>query len=247
MLWNTERLLALGLVGNLYYIVLLPLGLAAAAFLFGVFRSYARYTGKALNGKLELGGPIVGFALVVIGGFYLPKPTPEAFSVTVMVHGENGSHDLVLRNSGVVWITLGTDLRQEKIGDKGQADFKNVPASFRGQEVPVSVEANGFELLKPKALYALGSGSVDVTVRRKAALLTGSVRDTAGRPVTTATVRVREVQVDADLAGRFKLTILGSDGSNEVMAEIAAPGFELWRGRLVPNGGDNAVQLRRTP
>ena len=143
LLWNAERLVSLGLVGNLYYIVLLPLGLATAGFLFGVLRSYARYTGKQFGGTLELGGPIVGFALVVIGGFYLPKPAAESFDVTVLVRGEKGSHDLVLRNSGMVWMTLGADRRNEKIGDKGQADFKNIPARFRGQEVAISVEADG--------------------------------------------------------------------------------------------------------
>jgi hypothetical protein len=35
MLWNVQTLVAFGLTGDLYYIVLLPLGLAAAAFLFG--------------------------------------------------------------------------------------------------------------------------------------------------------------------------------------------------------------------
>ncbi|MBA3543040.1 MAG: TIR domain-containing protein [Chthoniobacterales bacterium] len=146
MLWNAERLVSLGLAGNLYYIVLLPLGLAVAGFLFGVFRSYARYTGKQFGGNLELGGPIVGFAMIVIGGFYLPKPAPESFDVTVLVHGQKGSHDLVLRNSGMVWMTLGSDRRYEKVGDKGQADFKNVPARFRGQGVPISVEAMDWNL-----------------------------------------------------------------------------------------------------
>jgi hypothetical protein len=46
MLWKAEALTKLGLIGNLYYVVLLPLGLCAAAFLFGVMRSFARYKGE---------------------------------------------------------------------------------------------------------------------------------------------------------------------------------------------------------
>src|SRR5438094_6939016 len=38
MLWNAEALTKLGLIGNLFYIVLLPLGLCVAVFLFGVVR-----------------------------------------------------------------------------------------------------------------------------------------------------------------------------------------------------------------
>src|SRR6202043_726504 len=61
MILNADLLGRLGLTGNLYYLVLLPMGLAAAGFLFGVLRSYARYSGKRLGGVWELGGPIIGF------------------------------------------------------------------------------------------------------------------------------------------------------------------------------------------
>src|SRR5947209_7005753 len=52
LLWKAETLVKYGLVGNIYYVVLLPLGLCAAGFLFGVLRSYARYTGQQLGGTL---------------------------------------------------------------------------------------------------------------------------------------------------------------------------------------------------
>jgi hypothetical protein len=55
MIWKADLLGRLGLTGNLFYIVLLPMGLAAAGSLFGVVRSYARYSGKQLGGMLELG------------------------------------------------------------------------------------------------------------------------------------------------------------------------------------------------
>src|ERR1700733_9699639 len=65
LLRNAEKLVALGLTGNLYYLVLVPLGLSVAAFLFGALRSYARYRGKQFGGVLELGGPVVAFVLVL--------------------------------------------------------------------------------------------------------------------------------------------------------------------------------------
>jgi hypothetical protein len=89
MILNADLLGRLGLTGNLYYLVLLPMGLAASGFLFGVLRSYARYSGKQLGGMLELGGPIVAFLLVVILGFVLVKPI-TTFPMTVYVHGEAG-------------------------------------------------------------------------------------------------------------------------------------------------------------
>src|SRR6266705_5484336 len=87
MLWKAEALTKLGLIGNLYYVVLLPLGLCAAVFLFGVVRSFARYKGAQYGGTLELSGPIVAFVLVVAGGFVLMSRPTSALPLTVYVHG----------------------------------------------------------------------------------------------------------------------------------------------------------------
>ena len=44
---------------SLYFVVLIPLGLVAAGFLFGAMRSHARFSGKMSHGTLELAGPVV--------------------------------------------------------------------------------------------------------------------------------------------------------------------------------------------
>jgi hypothetical protein len=62
LLWKPEKLVALGLTGYLYYLVLLPFGLLAAAFLFGALRPSASYRGKQFGGILELGGPVGAMA-----------------------------------------------------------------------------------------------------------------------------------------------------------------------------------------
>src|ERR1700722_5449367 len=121
LIWNANLLASLGLAGVLYYLVLLPMGLAAAGFLFGVVRSCARYSGKQLGGMLELGGPIVAFLLVVVLGFVLVKPV-TTFPLTVYVHGQGRPQDL-LRNSGEVLLDLGLDRRRQPIGSEGQAYF----------------------------------------------------------------------------------------------------------------------------
>ena len=54
LVFHAELLVRLGLVGQIYYVVLIPLGLAAAGSLFGILRSYAVYRGQVLGGVLEL-------------------------------------------------------------------------------------------------------------------------------------------------------------------------------------------------
>src|SRR5208282_607036 len=148
ILWNAQLLVTLGLTGNFYYVVLLALGLAAAAFLFGVLQSYALFKSRDGWGVLELGGPIVGCALVVVGGFYL-VPNPLPFAITVFIHGEGGIHDLVPKDSGEVLMELGSEVRKQEVGPDGVVYFTNIPPSYRGQEVALWVNSMQFESVHP--------------------------------------------------------------------------------------------------
>lgn len=77
-----EEFARLDLLGGLYFIVLIPIALGAAGFLFGCLRSYARYKGHILGGAFELGGPAALAALVVAGGVQ-SKPVPSSFDLVV--------------------------------------------------------------------------------------------------------------------------------------------------------------------
>src|SRR5262245_22266937 len=106
ILWKAEMLAALGLTGNLFYVLLIPMGLAAACFLLGVLRSVAIYTGKSFGFTITLGGPVVAAALVVWGGFKLPPPPLTTFEVTVFVQGPRGPEDRPLRGQGSIIMDL---------------------------------------------------------------------------------------------------------------------------------------------
>lgn len=71
-IFKAPDLVQQGIEKSVFYVLLLPLGLAAAAFLFGAMRAYARYTGKVLSGKLEIIGPAVVFFLVPMKTAGLP-------------------------------------------------------------------------------------------------------------------------------------------------------------------------------
>ncbi len=75
---NPEMTDSFGGLGT--FIVLLVISMAFAAFIFGTMQSYANYTGKQFSGNLRLSGPVVGAALVMIGGYYFlqdSKSTPD--------------------------------------------------------------------------------------------------------------------------------------------------------------------------
>ena len=228
MIWKADLLARLGLTGNLFYIVLLPMGLAAAGFLFGVIRSYTRYGGKQLGGMLELGGPIVAFLLVVILGFVLVIPV-TTFPLTVYVHGQGEPQDLVLRNSGDVLLDLGGDRRRQPIGADGQAYFPAIPQTFRGQEVPIGVESAAFELSDPKQKRRLDESSVYLSVQRKAGHLSGRVQDDNGSPITGATIHVAGLSEVTDSAGHFEFVIPGDRLQPELDLEAVASDYSSAR------------------
>lgn len=245
LLSRAGLLVGLGLEGKLYYLVLLPLGLAVATALFGGLRSYARYRGRVLGGVLELGGPVVVFCLVVLGGFVL-VPSPEPFGVTVFVHGEDGIQDLPLKDRGKVVLDLGPDRREQPIGAKGEAHFPGIPAQFRGQEVSAWVEQDGFGVADPSAKVKLRAGSVYLPVKPLDVEVRGRVQDVDGQPIVEARVRVREVEAVTNGHGEFVLVIPGRLAEEDLQIGVKADGFGAWNERLVPRSNDVVAVLEKS-
>jgi carboxypeptidase family protein len=243
LLGNARLLVSLGLEGRFYYLVLLPLGLAVTGFLFGALRSFALYRGKQLGGALELGGPIVGFALVVIGGFLLPLPASN-FPLTVYVHGPAGRQDLALRGQGAVLLDLGGDRRSAAIGDKGQAFFPEIPANFRGRNVNVALDASGYERTDSNQLQLDGT-SAYLEVRRKPSHIRGNVLDPAGKPLAGATVSLAGISTTSGEQGQFDLTLSSDRIDERMVMRIAADGYQTWSQEVTPNGGALTAVLQR--
>jgi hypothetical protein len=246
MVWKADKLVALGLTGRVYYIVLLPLGLSVAGFLFGVLQSYAAYHGCQLGGKLVLGGPIIAFLLVLILGFFL-VPDLSTFPLTVYVHGPGGPHDIVLRNSGEVFMDLGGDRRHVQIGDQGQAYFPAIPASFRGQDVPIWVDSEKFESIDPGKKLKLDGPSVYLPVRRKAGRISGRVRDENGNGIPGAQVHVAGLSAGVDAAsGRFELSIPGDRLQDGLELVAEAPGCASSSYQIVPDSNEISITLSKS-
>jgi hypothetical protein len=205
------------------------------------------WVGVVLVTMSALGTAFGGVLIKNNWGYWKPTQarSEEDLTVTVLVHGEAGPHDLLLRNVGVVWMTLGSDRRQESIGDKGQADFKNVPASFRGQEVPISIEAQGFEMVRPSERYRLSGASIDVTVRRRAARFAGRVQDKAGKPISDAVVSVAGMSVTTDIAGHFELTVPGDRLRPGLSLQVDAAGYATSQTEITPGANDSVITLKR--
>ena len=182
-----EKLVGFALVNQIYYVVLVALGLGAAGALFAGTHSMARHRGQNTWGTLELGGPPVIFFLVLGAGIYF-SPGQRPFALTVFVHGPGGPQDLILRNKGKVAIDLGPDRRIEEIGEKGTAFFAGIPPDYRGKDIPVSVIADGFARADGSPLHLTGE-SLYVPVRKQGTRLIGVIVDEARDPYLTPRCR----------------------------------------------------------
>src|SRR5215218_8773353 len=109
LIFYGARLNDLGFSDKIYYLILIPLGLSAAAFLAGAMKSYASYksSNTSLYGTLALGGPVVIFALVVGGGFYIPRLNEKAGSFDLKVRISSPDRETSSFDTGTMKLYLG--------------------------------------------------------------------------------------------------------------------------------------------
>ncbi len=245
-LWQGRRLADQGESAAFYYLILVVLGASVGAFLFGALRSLGRYRGRVPGGHLELGGAAVAALLVIWGGARFAPLSLGSFALTVYVHDEDGAHE-PLPGVGRVLLDLRGDRRSEPVGEKGQAYFAEIPASFRGQRTAVWLESDEYELAEAGEQRVLDQGSVYLRVRRKGGRVVGRVQDSQGRAVVSAAVHVAGVTVRTDANGRFDVAVSGDRMSHELVVEVQAEGFAAWRGSVVPNSNDVGVVLTKEP
>jgi hypothetical protein len=206
--YRVPKLVENGVQGQVFYLLLIPWALSCAAFLFGAMKSYARLTYKHLGNFLELGGPVVLFCLVLVGGFKLVPPAPETFDLAVRAHSE----DSPLLTSGQITLDL-PGLPHANIGPDGEANFKGIAAVFKGIPIRVLAHVDGYEerWFTPK----LGGNVLDVELERAhpVTVLNGSL---VPMPGTGQTIKIlvdgQEGETSPDALGRFKLSVSGKVG-----------------------------------
>jgi len=139
-----------------YYVLLLVLGLAVAAFLFGAMKSTARLTGTQFGAAYEFGGPAAISILVVIGGFYLTRP-PEDFGLTIRLHAGDPITDAT-----ETWarVDLGARRDERLFSRDGEVQFSGLPARYLETDLPIEIISKLFKLKEPRSAYKIPSSGV---------------------------------------------------------------------------------------
>ncbi|MBL1215691.1 MAG: hypothetical protein HND52_20155 [Ignavibacteriae bacterium] len=210
----SARLTEFGITKSVYYFALLPAGLFTAAFLFGAMRSYAKYSGENRFGRLELTGPVVIFALVVIGGFVFAEPE-NTFALTVRISSEP---DNEIITNGEIILDLGSQRLVRKIDSNGEVIFADLPSKFLKSEILINSRVEGYrtksskkiEIPKSRVIYLKLTEIKDSTIVR------GTVIDLDGNLVAEASLNFNSglAACTTDTEGNFTTTLPFSIGSS---------------------------------
>lgn len=241
-----KDIVALGLGDNVYYVLLIPMALAAAGFLFGVLRSYAVYKGKVFSGALGLGGPAVIFVLVLILGFWLLPKKDEPFTFTIRLRDIKG--EAVLKGEGKLRLILDTDTRVMAIDGEGGAVFTGIPASFTTQPAPVELDAPGWQFVKADAndrekkriICPMTGKAAMLTIEKDDSLSTlgFSVTDGNRQPVAGAVVLVEGQRLgETGTLGMLSILLPKSLQKPELAVAVHKEGYKIWEGKAYPATG----------
>ena len=210
--YQVPKLIEAGVQNQVFYLLLIPWGLSCAVFLFGAMRSYARFTYKHLGSALELGGPVVLFALVLVGGFKLVPPAPETFDLTIRAHSADGSQPII--TSGRITLDLDNDRRTESFGSNGEANFKGIPPKFMEATVKMLPQVDGYA--EQWVRHKLRGNVLDIALERAQTpqiILKGILMPAPGRRRhIKIIVDGQKGEATADEWGRFELPVYGKDG-----------------------------------
>jgi hypothetical protein len=207
--YQVPKLVQSGIEGKIFYLLLIPWALSCAAFLFGTMKSYATLTSKHLGSFLELGGPVVLFALVMVGGFKLVPPPPEMFDLTVRAYDE---HNEMIR-SGIISIDFGSDRRPAPIGTNGEANIKQVRKELMGTTVKVWPQVEGYETTPLERKLEGQVLEVNLVKEHPITVLMGSLSPTPPKPESVKIlVDGQKAEASPDKYGRFELSVSGKAG-----------------------------------
>jgi hypothetical protein len=138
---NAPDLRQNGISKPYFYVLLMPLAFSAAAFLFGAMRAYGTYRGKVSGGALEISGPIVAAALVVVGGISIIQSAspPPSFFMQVRFTDPDGAPVL----SGEVTLEARTFRYSRKVSD-GEVTFPALPYDLFRRPAAVRFDSSDF-------------------------------------------------------------------------------------------------------
>lgn len=170
------------------------------------------YIGNRTSKLLKPGLLIVLLVAAALGfKAFLGGGAADSFSLTVLVHGKAGKDDRILSNQGKVMLDMGTARQEASINEKGEATFKELPASYIGKKSLISiVHPQPYFPVKRDQEYILGAGkAIYLEVELKGInKVKGTVLDfETENPLDSVRVSYQSIATWSDEFGWYELNI----------------------------------------
>jgi hypothetical protein len=215
MIFSSSTISSLGVTKSFYYILLIPVGLCSAAFLFGALHSHAKYVGKSSYGQLELTGPIVVFCLVIIGGFYFAEPE-TTFLLTVRLSNSSGTDEII--NEGYLVADLGNQRVKRDVGENGEVLFSGISSQYNGKEIYLFPEIPGYKALDKNPIKIPADHVIYFRIAEKkdTSLVRGIIIDTNGNSLPNILVDFENgiATGKTDMNGKFQINVPADIGQS---------------------------------
>jgi hypothetical protein len=148
-------------IDKAYYILLIVLGLGAAAFLFGAMRSYGSIRGERFGAGWEFGGPAAFAIFVVLAGMELPS-SAKTFDLTIRFMGIQPSA------GDQADVDLGTRREIQDIGPYGDVTLHGVDPTIMSKKIRIGLTSKTWRIKDSKDEYVIPSDAlIRVQTERK--------------------------------------------------------------------------------
>ncbi len=111
---------------------------------------------------------LIAIVLVVIKSQFgsVSSSAGDTLQLTIYVHGPEDRQQVVLENTGTLFVDLDNDRRRAQIGESGRTNFGEIPVRFKGRNIGIGLEAPGYELISPRSGYFFEGKPIYLGVQR---------------------------------------------------------------------------------
>lgn len=228
---------------QIYFFLLVIIGLVCAAFLSGAMKSHAKYSGKVYGGTLELGGPVLILVLLVFLGFkFMPKK--DVFTLKFTMYGSASKTAMV--NAGQLKIFLGKPDSQRI--ENGYVSFTDIDTKYKGKKIDVLSVAPGFYNLSQNITVPDEDMPVELFMMLKAdsVFINGMVINSKGQPVKNIVILFANgiAKDTSDSYGNFKVLLPLKEGSEINVRAYQQDALRYNSSQIISGSGTMTLQLQ---
>ena len=228
---------------QIYFFLLVIIGLVCAAFLSGAMKSHAKYSGKVYGGTLELGGPVLILVLLVFLGFkFMPKK--DVFSLKFNLYGSASKTAMV--NAGQLKIFLGKPDSQRI--ENGFVSFTDIDTKYKGKNIDVLSVAPGFYNLSQSITVPDEDMPVELFMQPRAdsVQVNGMVINKKGQPVKNIMILFANgmAKDTTDSYGNFNVLLPLKEGSEINVRAYEQEVLKYNSAQIISGTGTMTLQLQ---